>query len=279
MMAGVFDAVVIDIFVAAIRANCLGRDMPLRFGPPSPSSMAMTERLLTAFVERCQTVPGISNYPLINTINQGVERAVSLFSGPAGDGDDSGSADGAEQLRTSYTNGTVSVLVGILGPDLIFTVLGSRADLEDLEEEKGDIEAAVLMAAAYLDRLDDMAQILDKGIDINCDPQDKWVYPPLMAAALAGNMEVVKFLLERGVELDTRTVGNGYSALHFAALTGQADLIHFLMDRGLDPDIRNNDGDTPLHFAAAGGHTQAVQGLLSSDRVNVNRQDHWDCAP
>ncbi len=241
----------------------------------------MTSRLLKSFMARYQSDPEVAKSPLLSTINRTVERAGVLFSrspgaNPGGHGP---SAHAVEQLRTSYRDAMIAVLVGILGPDMLFTILGGGSDLEDLDAGQGEVDAAVLMAAAYLGRLDHMAQLLDRGISCSCDPEDKWVYPPLMAAALAGNMDVVRFLQQRGVDLDTRTVGNGYSALHFAALAGQEDLINFLLGHSLDPDIRDNDGDTPLQFAAACGRARAVRRLLSSGEVNVNRRDHWDCAP
>ena len=243
----------------------------------------MTRRLLKGFMARYQSDPEVTKFPLLSTINRAVERAGVLFS-RSPDGNPGGrghgpSAHAVEQLHASYRDAMIAVLVGILGPDMLFTVLGGGSDLEDLDAGQGEVDAAVLMAAAYLGRLDHMAQLLNRGTSSGCDPGDKWVYPPLMAAALAGNMDVVRFLQERGVDLDTRTVGNGYSALHFVALAGQEDLINFLLGHGLDPDVRDNDGDTPLQIAAACGDAQVVQRLLSSGGVNVNRRDHWDCAP
>lgn len=227
----------------------------------------MTGRLLKAFIGRYQSDLEVRKFPLISTIHRTVERAVSLFARH-----DSAHAE----LRECYSDGMIAVLVGILGSDLLLSILGGGDDLEDLEGQ--EVDAAVLMAAAYLGRLDHMVQLLDCGVKINCDPRDKWVYLPLMAAALAGNIDVVKSLQLKGVDLDTLTVGNGYSALHFAALSGHADLIDFLLGHGLDPDVRDNDGDTPLHFAAVCGHAQAVRRLLSSE-VNVNRRDRLNCSP
>lgn len=244
--------------------------------------MAMTRRLLKSFLVRYQSDSEVSEFPLISTINRAVERAVGLFALSSGGNAPHGpspSAHIAEQLRMSYRDGMIAVLVGILGPDLIFSILGGGSDLEDLDETQGEVDAAVLMAAAYLGRLDHMGQLVDRGISISCDPVNKWVYLPLMAAALAGNMDVVKFLQERGVDLNTYTVGNGCSPLHFAALTGQAGMIHYLLGHGLDPDVRNNDGDTPLQLAAGCGHAQAVRRLMSTGEVDVNRRDRWDCAP
>lgn len=256
--------------------------MGLRFGPPSPLTMAMTRRLLKSFLVRYQSGPEARKFPLISTINRAVERAVGLFARSCGGNAahcPSPSAHAVEQLRAGYRDGMIAILVGILGPDLIFSILGGGSDLEHLDETQGEVDAAVLMVAAYLGRPDHMVQLLGRGIGISCDPGDKWVYPPVMAAALAGNMDVVKFLQRNGVDLNSRAVGNGCSPLHFAAVTGQAKIINYLLEQGLDPDVRNNDGDTPLQLAAGCGHAQAVRRLLSSGQVDVNRRDRWDCAP
>ncbi len=45
------------------------------------------------------------------------------------------------------------------------------------------------------------------------------------------------------------TDSDGNTALHIAAAVNEADLISFLIIKGADPEIKNRDGDTPIHIA------------------------------
>jgi ankyrin repeat protein len=55
----------------------------------------------------------------------------------------------------------------------------------------------------------------------------------------------------------------GFTPLHAAAMTGQVDLAKLLLDRGADPGARTDDGRTALAMARDAKH-QAVVDLLSS---------------
>ncbi len=83
---------------------------------------------------------------------------------------------------------------------------------------------------------------------------------PLMAAAGVGwaaywtsnapssRLDVVKFLLEHGVEL--RTVdAKGYTALHGAAFRGDNEMVKYLLAQGADIHATTKDGDTVADLA------------------------------
>jgi len=60
--------------------------------------------------------------------------------------------------------------------------------------------------------------------------------------------------------------------LHYAALDGNADKVSELIANGLDPCAADDDGWTPLHFAAQSGSIPACVALLDA-RARVDARD------
>ena len=58
-----------------------------------------------------------------------------------------------------------------------------------------------------------------------------------------------------------------------AAKTGNIDRVRELIAAGADVNQQNNDGWTPLHWAAYNGHQEVVQALIAAG-ANVNQQDN-----
>jgi ankyrin repeat protein len=91
-------------------------------------------------------------------------------------------------------------------------------------------------------------------------------------AALRGRTEIVKLLLDSGVDLN-RPTSSGSTYLHDAALKGQAKVVQLLIARGARLDARDRNGAAPLHDAALGGNTDVIALLLDHgcaiDEVNT----------
>ncbi|GIK02978.1 hypothetical protein Aspvir_007043 [Aspergillus viridinutans] len=273
-----FDDIVIDHFHTAIRAGLIDHELPICHGTPTPSTMAMARRLLCSLVGRSREFHGLATrsvYPLVNTINAGVDGVVEFFS--------QRSDIDPDELRTRYLSGMISMFVGLAGTNFIDRVLapaGAAGETMDdgLDYEREGWSGAALMAAAYLGRIDDMEALLAWRIENTPDPA-KSLHLPLMTAACGGQADSVRFLIDRGVNINTRTVGNGDTAVHFAALGGHASLVKYLLEAGADADVVNNAGDTPLLWAAGGGHADVVVVLLRTGEVDVNFRDRLKKAP
>lgn len=87
---------------------------------------------------------------------------------------------------------------------------------------------------------------------------------PAMMAAESGRCDVVQFLFGSGADLDV-SGGNGVTALHMAAINNHPAMVSVLWLLGvrLNPETREPEGCTPLIWAAALGHTEAVQQLVA----------------
>jgi ankyrin repeat protein len=81
---------------------------------------------------------------------------------------------------------------------------------------------------------------------------------PLMMAALRGNLETARRLLEMGAALN-RT---GWTPLHYAASGPAVKVVRYLLDQGAEIDAVSPNLSTPLMMAAGYGPQEAVELLL-----------------
>jgi hypothetical protein len=79
--------------------------------------------------------------------------------------------------------------------------------------------------------------------------------------ALLCDAERIKKRLEEGADPNIRD-RDGNTPLHFAASKGCAEVARLLLEHGADPNAQDKSGETPLHLAASGGHVDIVRLLL-----------------
>lgn len=80
-------------------------------------------------------------------------------------------------------------------------------------------------------------------------------------AILDGDLNVVRFLLERGVNVDRNIVG-GKTALMEASRLGYLNIVRLLLDWRANPNKQDQDGDTPLIYASRHRHSNVISSLL-----------------
>ena len=85
---------------------------------------------------------------------------------------------------------------------------------------------------------------------------------PLMYACSKGQLEVVKYLVQHGAEVNT-TSPNGSTPLMMAAMSGNEYVVKYLLDQGADLKLRNSLGYSAIDMAAQYDHPWIVEGLAS----------------
>ena len=122
-------------------------------------------------------------------------------------------------------------------------------------------ESINLWKASATGNLAAIKAALDSGSDLSgLDPQ--YGIDPLGWAALNGQTEAVKLLLEKGANIHNRHK-DGSTALHGAAFLGRIETVKLLLEKGADINARKPDGVTPLDTAQVDwGLTQFVIGIL-----------------
>uniref|UniRef100_A0A674D7N3 Ankyrin repeat domain 52 n=1 Tax=Salmo trutta TaxID=8032 RepID=A0A674D7N3_SALTR len=121
-----------------------------------------------------------------------------------------------------------------------------------------------------------MKLLVSRSADAMC--RDKRGYTPLHAAAASGQIEVVKYLLRLGSEIDEPNAF-GNTALHMACYTGQEAVANELVNRGANVNQPNHHGGTPLHLAAVSTNGALCLELLVNNGADVNMQSKEGKSP
>ena len=192
----------------------------------------------------------------------------------------------------------------------------THEDEDAVDKWRTQFDNAILL---FEDARDDLYGTVQEGRYLLLDASDPEWLPvrsrpgrsgqmPIHYAASSGNTIFVKRLLERGVDVDTKTDW-GSTPLHWAALNAQTEMAILLLANGADVNAATKDGMTPLYSAmtnpnadsdekapvvevllAAGaemdifaaavyGDVERVSALLEDDPELVNAQGPYEATP
>ncbi|MBA0719201.1 hypothetical protein Golax_006902, partial [Gossypium laxum] len=97
-------------------------------------------------------------------------------------------------------------------------------------------------------------------------------------SAVRGAVQVAEVLLQEGARVDAAEI-YGYQITHVAAQYGQTSFLYHVVSKwNADPDLPDNDGRSPLHWAAYKGFADCIRLLLFLD-AHRGRQDKEGCTP
>lgn len=129
-----------------------------------------------------------------------------------------------------------------------------------------------LRNAAKTGNVETVKFLVEKGVDVNgFYGHRKLGIAPLCAAVQSGNVEIVEFLVEKGADING-TFGRrnpGSTPLHVAIRFNRETLVRYLIELGVDIGIFCTSGKTALHEAAREGNDKAIQ-LLLAKGADVN---------
>ena len=98
------------------------------------------------------------------------------------------------------------------------------------------------------------------------DAKDEMGRTPLHLACHGGHIEMVKFLMAKGADIEAK-FANGSTAIYWAIPEGHIDVVKLLIAKGADIQAKQNDGTTLLHIAAVLGQTEITE-LLIEEGLN-----------
>jgi hypothetical protein len=107
-----------------------------------------------------------------------------------------------------------------------------------------------------------MAHYLVISIGSNPNDGDPDGWTPLLRAAKNHHWEIVKLLVDAKARLNDCVQNNGNTSLHFAAMAGNSGMVKWLLEKGADMQIKNSEGKMPLHCAADSGDIDTIRLLV-----------------
>ena len=117
--------------------------------------------------------------------------------------------------------------------------------------------AAVSHDAAKKNDIAGLAAALDGGADVN---ESDGLGTPLYIAAIRGNPEATRFLIERGA--DVNFPNEFGTPLHAAAKVGCLACVKLLVEAGADANALTPAREPPIHFARKFGHLDVADYLF-----------------
>jgi serine/threonine-protein phosphatase 6 regulatory ankyrin repeat subunit B len=124
--------------------------------------------------------------------------------------------------------------------------------------------STALHAATATGRLD-VIRYLSGKVDVNAANQDG--SPPTFTAVREGHFDALRCLLEDCQADPQATDCEGWTLLHVAASKGKLEMVEYLLQRGLSPDAKDSAGFTALYYAAFHNQphcAQHLQGLTAA---------------
>ncbi|KAN0127965.1 hypothetical protein V8E53_014219 [Lactarius tabidus] len=142
---------------------------------------------------------------------------------------------------------------------------------------RGGLCGTALHAASFKGQLQIVRYLLRHGVDVNA--RDSGKETPLLLASFQGHGDVVQCLLDDGADVELQDQFH-YTPLNLAALSGQFDAVRLLLDHNADVNSEDCDGSTPLHNSILqqgksfkAGRSQIIR-LLLKHGANPNARNH-----
>lgn len=126
-----------------------------------------------------------------------------------------------------------------------------------------------------LNEIDNVKELLKTPIDWKADSKNPW-WPPLNAATIKGNLEMVKLLVENGCPLEDVNKKDKMTALHFAASGKQVEIAKFLIEKGANVNAKDRYGNGPLFRA---GNCEEIGVLLMKNGADPDMENNSGICP
>ncbi len=165
--------------------------------------------------------------------------------------------DSREELFAAIKEGDLASVERLVAED---------RTLVNAQDEQG---LSAVMTAAYHQKSEIAALLVKKRAKLN-----------LFEACAVGKVERVKSILKRKPKLLNEFVPDGFQPLGLACFFGHVEVVRFLLELGAEVNTpsRNDLKVTPLHSAAAGRHYEIAMLLLERD-ANPNIRQEGDFVP
>lgn len=216
-------------------------------------------------VKQCVALQGKS---IINTERDRYERTALMLSSTHGrPAVVKYLVENGARLDDNSDFGTALIL-GAGRPEIAIYLIEQGACV-NAANEKG--ETALMIASDY-GHLAVVTALVEKGADVNATMSESNGRTALGRAVSHNHLEVVNYLLGKGANVDDPVDGQQGTALTKSTRHGLA-MVKTLVEHGANVNHANNNGFTPLSYAAETPRIPGVVEFLIERGANVNRRD------
>lgn len=153
-------------------------------------------------------------------------------------------------------------------PDIVETLL--RRGARPVKDEDGRTPLEIAISTGQLHIVQILFQF-DTDIDINAPGLNRYSF--LHMAAMFGNLEIVKYLVKRGANIDAKIPHGSKKPIHLAARYGHVKCVEFFLEAGMNIEDAEGAGFTVLHYAAIWGKAELAKFLIKKfGNVNAFNQ-------
>jgi len=195
---------------------------------------------------------------------------------------------GTPPLILAVQNGSVEIAELLLGAGaevdardargftaLLWAVFGNHRELTELLVDRG---ADVAVQHPALGSAVDLAfhmecqrgasglteYLINKGAAFDPDATGPRGLNRLRVAVMLGSIDMVRWLIEQGADVDMPSPKDGTTAITWAAYKGNLELIDALVAAGAGVDFADAQGAPPMKKAVERGHAQVVRRLIDA---------------
>jgi ankyrin repeat protein len=142
--------------------------------------------------------------------------------------------------------------------DFIRQELDNGLDINDKTLYGG---STMLKMASYQGKTDIVKLLVERGVDINFTYNLEYDNSALTLATEKSHKDIVKLLIENGADINYQNWHHA-SALYFAVKNGDIHIVNYLLEHGADINIKIYQNENILTQAIKNGHNEIIKLLL-----------------
>ncbi|CAH1777485.1 unnamed protein product [Owenia fusiformis] len=128
-----------------------------------------------------------------------------------------------------------------------------------VEEDQSDHKVTPLWCAAVANHLGCVKSLICHGANVNATSDTDST--PVRSACFMTNIEVVKYLVEKGADIHKPNVNGGTCLINSVQ---NRHLCEFLIEKGVDVNVQDQSGNIALHYAVKENRLDTVKLLVES---------------
>ncbi len=133
----------------------------------------------------------------------------------------------------------------------------------DIEGNQGLIG---LLYASKHNNVDVVKLLIESGVDVNRKSSNKGTL--LMLLSATERFDIMRLFIKAGADVNFREEdGYGTTPLMLAASNGILENVKLLLEAGADVNVKNNDGETALMIATRNGYKNVIEYLKANGAV------------